>query len=724
MKFQEVINVEKAKYLYSLSDSYWSTAIFSNEEENEDGNKYTQKDYIANCKKWLSKGIKKKGTLKTDYKFSKYMLDKGRIYVKVFGIQSLQRDLRGFLCSDDYVDIDMKNAHNNILFFIKNKFFQDIKCPALGGYVNNRDKILSSFNITKVDVLKILNQEWKYKGDNKFLKSVDAEFKALQTAIWNSDHFIGVPKSNLKASNKKGSFINRVLCVYENLILQEAIEKVGCDVPMFDGMFIRKKEGVSIDDVLEKLNNNIYNIEWTRKPHSDKIKIDADLVVPDYEDEYTVMKKEFEKQYFFTRCPVSFVALDGEDIEFYKKPDFQIITAPWVYEDDGKTKPFFNEWLKDSTRKQYKRIDFIPDLDKCPEDVYNMFKPFTAEYIEPEKRIDTTLFYELIDLLVNHRDDCKDYLLSYISDMFQNPAKSPTTGILFKGIEGAGKDMMINFLKNIMGNDYSLDVPHLEHILGKFNSSMSRKLLLNISEVEGKDAYNKDNPLKFFLTALKHRIEKKGVDPWEETNYKRVFGTTNGDNSLKLSTNNRRWTVFQTASPREKAFYSELGPNLENQEFLNSLYSEFMDYEIKITVSDIMNTEEMNEMESLNINPFYLFSYEFFRNKRVLDGKYKKYLYFDKKENNVVYIRNNHFVQEMFEPWLLDETDYGCNYLEKVNYRKLKMHLSKIGIPQVSMRIDNKIYRTYKVDLGSDFKLLKDYYDWDKYKSQEVLIVQ
>ena len=118
MKFQEVINDEKAKYIYNLSDSYWSTAIFSNEEENEDGNKYTQKDYIANCKKWLSKGIKKKGNLKTDYKFSKYMLDKGRIYVKVFGIQSLQRDLRGFLCSDDYIDIDMKNAHNNILFFM------------------------------------------------------------------------------------------------------------------------------------------------------------------------------------------------------------------------------------------------------------------------------------------------------------------------------------------------------------------------------------------------------------------------------------------------------------------------------------------------------------------------------------------------------------------------------------------------------------------------------
>jgi len=722
MKFQEIINVEKAKYLYNLSDSYWSNSIFSNDEENEDGNKYSQKDYIVNCKKWLSKVIKKKGNLKTDYKYSKYMLDKGRIYVKVFGIQSLQRDIRGFLCSQDYVDVDMKNAHNNILFFIKDKFFKNIKCPVLESYINNRDKILNSFNITKVEVLKILNQEWKYKGDNKFLKSIDTELKDLQTAIWNSDHFVDVPKTNLKVKNKKGSFINRVLCVYENLILQEGIQKVGCDVPMFDGLFIRKTD--NIDGVLEKLNDNIYNIEWTFKPHSDKIKIDDDLVLPNYEDDYTLMKKNFEKEFFFTRCPLSFVSIDGDDIEFYKRSDFQVITAPWEYEEDGKTKNFFNEWLKDKTRKQYKRIDFIPDNDQCPEDVYNMFKPFTAEYIEPEKRIDTKLFYELIDLLVNHRDDCKDYLLSYISDMFQNPVKSPTTGILFKGIEGVGKDMMINFLKNIMGHDYSLDVPHLEHILGKFNSNMSRKLLLNISEIEGKDAYSKDNPLKYFMTAIKHRIERKGVDPWNETNYKRIFGTTNGDNSLKLSTNNRRWTVFQTASPREKDFYSELGPNLENQEFLNSLFSEFMDYEIKIDVCKIKNTLEMNEMESLNINPFYLFSFEFFRNKRVLEDEYKSYLYYDNNDKNIIYIRNNHFIQEMFEPWLLNETDYGSNYLDKVNYRKLKLHLSKIGIPQVSIKIDKKAYRTYKIDLGSDFKLLKDNYDWDKYKTQEVLIKQ
>ena len=49
------------------------------------------------------------------------------------------------------------------------------------------------------------------------------------------------------------------------------------------------------------------------------------------------------------------------------------------------------------------------------------------------------------------------------------------------------------------------------------------------------------------MTEIKHRIEKKG-------GYRRF-------EQFELSTNDRRWAVFQTAaSPREKEFYSEHGP--------------------------------------------------------------------------------------------------------------------------------------------------------------------
>ena len=710
MKFQETINVAKAKYLLNLSDDYWISNIFNDDEQDEDGKEYTTEEYIKNCKKWLKHVIKNNGNIRSDYKYSKFMIDKGRIYVKKFGIQSLQRDLRGFLCSEFYVDIDMINAHNQILFYLRNKFFPDEKVDNLKNYINNRNKVLNHFNTNKIEILKLLNSEWKYKGPNKFLQAIDIEFKNLQKLIWESDNFIDVPKQSLKAKNKKGSFINRVLCVYENLILQDAIKKIGGDVPMFDGFFKRKTEDINTKDIIEKLNNNEYGIKWSIKPHSDKIKIDESLIITEYEDEYTKMKKEFEKKFFMVKNPKIYCELDGEELLFYKKNDFIDIVAPWKYNDDGKKKSFFKDWVEDEDRRIYKKMDFIPDVNNCPDDVYNLFKPFKSEYIEKDERIDTSLFYELIDLLTDKREDCKNYLLCYIADLFQNTINCPKTGILFKGVEGVGKDMMINFINNIMGHNYTLAVSDLEEILGKFTSGISKKLLLNISELDGRDASNFDNKIKKFIVDDEHKVELKGFDAKYETNYKRIFATSNNDVPLKLSTKNRRWTVFLTGMPREKEFYSKLGGHLKDQYFLNSLYSEFMDYNINMDVTKPFETKEMLEMQELNANPFYIFCYEMFKQKEILNYD----CYQDKKDKNIVYLRNDH-LKIYFDSWLDENPDYSENYKEKVNYRKLKLLLGKIKIDQIAKKLGDKKYRVYPINLNNKFEELKSLYDWEKY---------
>ena len=90
-------------------------------------------------------------------------------------------------------------------------------------------------------------------------------------------------------------------------------------------------------------------------------------------------------------------------------------------------------------------------------------------------------------------------------------------------------------------------------------------LIVNLSELKGKESYQYDGELKTFVVSLldtyTHRIRKKGIDDWNERNHKRIFGTTNGDNSLNLSPHNRCWYVFLTDMPREKAFYEKLDHN-------------------------------------------------------------------------------------------------------------------------------------------------------------------
>lgn len=47
--------------------------------------------------------------------------------------------------------------------------------------MGNQGRIyVRKFGVTKIEVLKLLNQEWEYKGSNSFLKAISHEFRKLQ----------------------------------------------------------------------------------------------------------------------------------------------------------------------------------------------------------------------------------------------------------------------------------------------------------------------------------------------------------------------------------------------------------------------------------------------------------------------------------------------------------------------------------------------------------------
>lgn len=133
MNYTEQVNVDHTQYLLALPDEYWAVHIFDTNELNQNGEGYSQADYIKNAKLWLKKVVHCKGAMKTTYRYSKQMGNQGRIYVRKFGVQSLQKDLRGFLCGEYYTDYDMVNAHIGILCYLKGKHFPEVTTPGLLG---------------------------------------------------------------------------------------------------------------------------------------------------------------------------------------------------------------------------------------------------------------------------------------------------------------------------------------------------------------------------------------------------------------------------------------------------------------------------------------------------------------------------------------------------------------------------------------------------------------
>lgn len=279
-----------------------------------------QKQYSL-LKQFTTDMIKNKYCLKKEYKFAKNS-DSGRLFVQHGGIQRLHHKIRGILCDGLYDDFDMINCHPSILLYLCKQ--NNYPCYNLEYYVKNRDSciqaLMSAINgdrkQAKMLFLKSMNSERiikTYKHNKKqlnikdnFFTTLDKEFKTIQNLFLNK--YTDIKKKLIKlgeTDNLQGKVINRVLCDYENKILNESInnlkEKGGiCNlnnmVLMFDGFMIQNnKDNKKEEEIIQILNDNKYDIKWSKKEHD--ISILSNLEGIDTENNNNILSGYFDKIY-------------------------------------------------------------------------------------------------------------------------------------------------------------------------------------------------------------------------------------------------------------------------------------------------------------------------------------------------------------------------------------------------------------------------------------------
>ena len=221
MELIERIPLTPLHYLTTLTFSdFKSLGLCKSESKNDDDRKQNYNYVISYCKGL----IKAKGELKRVYAYTDPTpLEVGGRLYSGLSIQGVSSKIRGFLLHGVTTDIDMKNAHPVILRYICK--LHDISCPNLEYYINNRDEILSKFDEKgKTEFLKAVNSDkTNNKIKDKFYKDFDKECKNIQKSITQLKEYKHIVDTvpTTKKYNWLGSAINRVLCVYENKILQE-----------------------------------------------------------------------------------------------------------------------------------------------------------------------------------------------------------------------------------------------------------------------------------------------------------------------------------------------------------------------------------------------------------------------------------------------------------------------------------------------------------------------
>eukprot|EP01041_Mallomonas_annulata_P008320 gene8320-17126_t len=235
MELIEQPNMTAVHYLNSISYATFKNDCIDDAEVKGE-KKPTEKDiktWYSILKQFCKTNIKTKGVTKRVYSYSQTTPAGlgGRLF-SGGSMQGIWSVYRGLLIRDITTDIDMCNCHPVLLHHICNK--HDIPCPNLEYYINNRDKCLAEFpsrNAGKNAFLVATNNDKFVTGRYipTTLKKYDKEMKEIQKKLVELDDYKNlqetIPEYKL-SKNYNGSVINRILCKYENDVLQLALHVV------------------------------------------------------------------------------------------------------------------------------------------------------------------------------------------------------------------------------------------------------------------------------------------------------------------------------------------------------------------------------------------------------------------------------------------------------------------------------------------------------------------
>ncbi len=745
---KEKINEHRAKFILSLSPKEFITLVWSDEKDNNNGEEFMDKaTYLKNVKWYLSKQLANDCELLINYDYSKEMRTDGRLFAQEFSLQGMKKNLRSFLTSNDdgeryYYDYDMVNAHPSILACMlfdsgivdddddfKNQY------PSLFAYTRSsveRKKFLEKAECSKKDILTMMNSPNPTDIFTELAQDINSEFKRIQKIFYNStpDLFskFEVFKGETK-KNKCGRFLNKLLCITENSILNKVMRHYQenykfqdtISTIMFDGLYI----SASLDDQLETLNQltDECGIEWDIKPPCDDIQ-NTDIyknrnadIISSYESRaYSSVKMRFEKNHFMIEYPVMFVKETTIDekpvVHTYNQTDFKSATKRIKFY-NKKTDcdvPIFDKWLGDPELRHYKRLDFIPTLHVNKE-IYNTFQGFHySNYKEVNFNYTDELiniFKKTISTLVDHNDECIDYCFKYFAHLFQKPDKRPNVAMVFKSEQGYGKDTILDCISKLFGNEYLYRTAKPDDIFGTFNAALKNKLVLQLNELEGKDGFANKDKLKSLITENITNINEKNMKQYDQSNYVRVIICTNRLNSVEIPSGDRRFVVFEADRRKpSREHFTKFHDLLNNDDdALYSLYQYLMEYDIGTQPLDACRpiTTAYKNMRENNTHPFHVWlkdALETYKDDEEQGGMEHR----THKKTGQVLIQSSVLFNK-YQEHMIESNQEMYNFNQKKNMKDM---LSSLKVLNKSAKLNGSVVKAYWFDIPQTLDYLND----------------
>jgi len=534
----------------------------------------------------LYKATKKRGTARCEsnieYKLSASGVGKlgyGRYYGQKGSLEQLEKDVRGTLCINDYIDVDVVNCHPTIIpQMAKNWFNQEM--PNMMEYVNNRqyffdemeEKMGYNEDTTKSLVLRILYggavkttvalpDDCDIDMPKQFIEMKKEMRQFTDKLMKVEDHKELLEYvQRLRKPNVPGSFTSHIIQTEERKLLESMTHwfnenNYRVDVLAYDGVQVRINKDKSVtDDVLEEIVNVVkkdtgYDIKLKIKSF-ETIAFDDDSDDDENDKSYDQVKEDWEKNHFYFKAANTIVEVTERGITHYGIEHATEAFNTWQFtkkdEDGGKKMiPFLKEWRNDIARRMVDAFVYkMPN--ECSRNECSLFtgfdyKKITAEVTDEARTDAINTFKDILGAICNDEQAVVDYILKSMAHMLLKPFEK--TGVLIafaSAFQGSGKDTIMLILKKIIGDNHTAHYTSTEAYWEKHDTNQEGAIFTYLEEACSNLNKAKSNELKARITSDTIMINPKGVKGYSVPNVSRQWMTTNEAEPFKIEENDRR----------------------------------------------------------------------------------------------------------------------------------------------------------------------------------------
>ena len=321
---------------------------------------------------------------------------------------------------------------------------------------------------------------------------------------------------------------------------------------------------------------------------------------------------------------MSILNIVKDEIRFFSTGDFNLALQNRTAIDDTGTDPkqipASKWWLKHPERKEYTKVDFLPEIE-TPDGVFNMWKGFA---VKPKGGLEKIpFFHELLDeVICSGNEKWAVYLWGWLAHMVQCPEEKPGVAVVLRSdAQGVGKSRFAEYIGSLLGRHFRT-VTHGRHIHGNFNSHLKDTLMLFGDEAVWGGDRSTESILKQLITEPSMIIEMKGKDVFEVRSFLRLMLATNSEWAAPVSLTDRRYFVLNVSSSKKNDYdFFENLINEQNHGGSEALLKVLMNFDLSdFEVRDIPETPARLDQKMLSMEPIEKWWLEILSNEDFLVG--------------------------------------------------------------------------------------------------------